>query len=150
MEVDSVEDAAENMTSSNPPPLDESLKTYFAVQLRPREAPIHVVSAFMTTAKDQGILFRRLEVLDTMTVGGTAFVRMRTEMSTPTTILDKLYSGGRSVINSIQGGEYVARLPGGRTGKVAHLVIHAVPKLGQTKMYRGTKIKHWERQFEVA
>lgn len=147
MEVDSVEDAAENMTSSNPPPLDESLKTYLAVQLKPREAPIHVVSAFMNTAKGLNVFFRRLEVLDTLTVGGTSFVRMRTEVVTPYGIMDKLYDAGRSVIYSTQGGEYVAKLPGGRTGKVAHLVMHAVPKLGQTKMYRGTKMKHWAEQF---
>ena len=129
---------------------DEALNTYFAVQLKPREAPIHVVSELMKVANDLGILFRRLEVLDTMTIGGTAFVRMRTEMLAPFTILDKLYAGGRSVINSGQGGQYAARFPSGRAGNVAHMVMHAIPRLGQTKLYKGTKVKHGERQFEAA
>lgn len=151
MGSESVEDVPE-MPTPIPPPVDddESLKTYFAVQLKPREAPIHVVAAFMNTAKGLGVFLRRLEVLDTLTVGGTSFVRMRTEILTPSSVLDKLYGDGRSIISSGQDGQYAARLPGGRIGKVAHLTMHAVPKLGQTKMYRGTKMKHWERQFEAA
>jgi hypothetical protein len=150
MESESVEDDLEDMVTPIPPPLDEPLKTYLAVQLKPREVSIHVVKAVMGAAKDLGILFRRLEVLDTMTMGTLSFVRMRTEMLAPYTILDRLYSDGRSVISSMNGGEYMARLLGGRVGKVNNLVMHATPKLGQAKMYRGTKIKHWERQFEAA
>lgn len=138
------------MTSSNPPPLDEPLKTFFAVQLKPAEQAIHVVEAVMKAAKAAGILFRRLELIDSMTVGTQTYVRMRTEIMNPYPILDRLYAEGRGVVSSMQGGEYVARLPGGRMGKVSNIVMHASPKLGQARMFRGTKIKHWERQFEAA
>ena len=135
------------MSSSNPPPLDEPLKTYFAAQLRPGEQPIHVVAALMKAAKEAKILFRHLELLDVVTIGTVSYVRMRSEIVNPYPILDLLYGTGRGVVSSMQGGEYVARLPGGRMGRVSGLVMHATAKLGQTKMFRGTKFKHWDRQF---
>jgi hypothetical protein len=148
--LDSVEDTPQNMApSSVPPPLDEPLKTYFAVQIRPSETPINVVSAIMVTAKSLGILFRRLEVLDTMTLGSVAYVRMRTELTNPCPILEKLFSEGRSTVSATQGG-YTACLPGGRFGKVPQLTMHAIPKLGQSRMFRGPKYRFWERQFEAA
>ncbi len=137
------------MTSSNPPPPpDEPLNTYFAVQLKPREQAIHVVEAIMKVAVDAGILFRRLEVLDTVTIGTMAFVRVRSEIVNPFPILDRLYSAeGRAVVSAAKGGEYSARMQGGRIGRVTHLLMHATAKLGQTRMFRGTKFKHWDRQF---
>jgi hypothetical protein len=75
---------------------------------------------------------------------------MRTEMVNPYPILDKLYADGRSVVSAMQGGEYAVRLPGGRIGKVSNIVLHATAKLGQSRMFRGTRIKYWERQFEAA
>ncbi len=138
------------MPSSIPPPLDEPLNTYFAAQLKTAEQPIHVAEAVLNAAKDASILFRRLEVLDIITIGAARFVRMRTEIVNPFPIFDRLYSEGRGVISSKHGGEYVALLVGGREGKVSNLLMHASPKLGQSRMFRGTRIKHWERQFEAA
>lgn len=138
------------MTSSVPPPIDDTLNTYFAVQLKPGEKTIQVVAAVMNAAKEANILFRRLEQLDTINIGTSSFVRMRTDLLNPYLVLDRLYNDKRAVVSSMQGGEYVARLPGGRMGKVTNLVMHATAKLGQTRMFRGTKIKHWERQFEAA
>lgn len=138
------------MPSSNPPPIDEPLKTYFAAQLKPGEQPIRVVAAVMKAAKAGAILFRRLELLDTVSIGTLSFVRMRSEMVNPYPILDVLYNEGRAVVSSIQGGEYIVRLPGGRMGKITNLLMHATAKLGQTRMFRGTKFKYWDRQFEAA
>jgi len=138
------------MPSSNPPPFDEPLKTYFAVQVQRGEQPIRVVEAVMKSAKGTGILFRKLELIDTVSIGTSTFARMRTDILNPFPLLDKLYEEGRAIVCSMQGGEYVARMPGGRMGRVSNLIMHAIPKLGQTQMFRGTKMKHWERQFEAA
>jgi hypothetical protein len=138
------------MPSSNPPPLDEPLNTYFAVQLKPAEQAIHVVEAVLKAAKASSLLFRRLEQLDILTIGTLTLVRMRADLVNPYPVLDRLYAEGRAVVSSMQGGEYVARLPGGRMGKVSNVTMHAIAKLGQPKMFRGTKMKYWERQFEAA
>jgi hypothetical protein len=138
------------MPSSVPPPFDEPLNTYFAAQLKTAEKAVHVAEAVMKAAKAADILFRRLEVLDIVTIGTTRFVRMRSEIVNPFPILDRLYHEGRGVISSKHGGEYVALLVGGREGKVSNILMHASPKLGQSRMFRGTRIKHWERQFEAA
>jgi hypothetical protein len=137
------------MTSTIPPPLDEPLSTFFAIERKPREEIGDVVAAVLRAAKDCGVLFRRLEVLDTLTLGVTSYTRMRTELVNPFSILDKLYAGGRNVICSMQGGEYVVRMVGGRMGKISNIIMHATPRLGQSRMFRGTKFKYWERQFET-
>jgi hypothetical protein len=133
--------------SSEPPPIPESLNTYFAVQLKDREVSHHVAGAVLHTAKSLGLLFRRLEVLDTVTVGTSSFVRMRADLVNPFPVLDKVYADGRGVISSMAGGDYAVRLFGGRIGKVPNLFMHSAPKVGQARMYRGTKIKRWETQF---
>jgi hypothetical protein len=138
------------MPSSIPPPLDEPLNTYFAVQLKQGEQAVHVAEAVMKAAKTEGILFRRLEVLDTMSLGSMSFARMRSEIANPFPILDRLYIEGRAVVNRVQGSEYAVRLQGGRVGKVTNVLMHATAKLGQSRMYRGTKFKYWARQFEAA
>lgn len=126
--------------------------TYFAVQLKPMEHPVRIAEAFVKAAHESGTLFRRLEVLDTITIGATAFVRMRSEITNLPAILDSLYKGGKGVVNAApgMGGAYVLRMPGGRVGKVSNLVMNAIPKLGQTRTFRGTQFKFWERQFEAA
>lgn len=136
-------------TSAPPPPLDEPLSTFFAVQPKPREHAVNVVEAVMRAAKSSGVLFRHLELLDTITIGTTPFVRMRTETTSLAPILDQLYSDGRSCV-SAKGGEYVARLQGGRVGKVPQALMHATAKMGQSRMFRGPKFKFWDRQFEAA
>lgn len=133
-----------------PLPIDEPLKTYFAVQLLPKEGAHTIAKVILQTARDESILFRRLEVLDTASIGSTTFVRVRSDLINPFPILDKLHSSGRAVISSTANGEYAVRFSGGRTGKVSNLLMHAEARLGQSRMYRGTKIKRWEAQFEAA
>lgn len=138
------------MPSSPPPPLNEPLNTYFAVQLKDKEVAHHVAAVVLRTARGLNVLFRRLEVLDTVTVGTLTFVRMRADLLNPYPVLDQIYTDGRGVIGSMTGGEYAVRMPGRPVGKVSNLFMHAAAKLGQTRMYRGTKIKRWEAQFEPA
>jgi hypothetical protein len=136
--------------SSIPTPLDEPLRTFFAIQLKQGEGVHHVAEAVLRAAKDVPPLFRRLEVMDKLSIGTGSYVRMRTDMAKPSPVLDKLYNEGRAVVSSTQGGDYTIRIPGGRIGKVSNLVMHAVAKTGQSQMFQGTKIKHWERQFGAA
>ena len=128
-------------------PLDViPLGTYIAVQLGHGEDTHRVAALYMKTAKGLP-LFRRLEVLDTMTLGMSAYVRMRTDDPNPVPILDRLYDAGRGVIH-VAAGEYMVRIPGGRFGKVPSLTMIGSAKPGQARLYRGTKIKLWMRQFE--
>lgn len=139
-----------NVSAPAPPPPpapEEPLKTYFAIQLRVGEAPIQVARAVMDAAKGMSILFRKLEVMDTVTLGTSSFVRMRSEILNPHPILDRLYNDGRAVVSVLPSGEYGVRFQGGRVGKVSQTVMHALPKLGQSRMFRGTKFKYWNRQF---
>lgn len=133
--------------TSEPPAIPESLNTYFAVQLKDREVAHHVAGAVLHAAKSLGLLFRRLEVLDRVSIGSNNFVRMRADLVNPFPVLDKLYSDGRGVLSSMAGGEYAVRIPGRQGGKVSNLWMHSTPKVGQARMYRGTKIKRWETQF---
>lgn len=129
-------------------PPDEPLRTYIAVQVKPDEHPIRVVEAFVRTAGDVKILFRHLELLDTISIGTVTFARMRTDILNPEPILGHLHESGRAVVSSPRK-EYEVRLSGGRTGRVSNLIMHATPKVGQSRMFRGTRFKFWERQFEV-
>lgn len=129
-------------------PLDViPLGVYIAVQLGQGEDTHRVAALYMQTAKGLP-MFRRLEVLDTMTLGNSTYVRMRTDDPNPVPILDRLYDSGRGVIH-LAGGEYVVRIPGGRVGKVASLTMSGSAKPGCARLYRGTKIRLWERQFET-
>jgi hypothetical protein len=125
-------------------------RTFFAVQLRPKESVQEAVAAVFTAAKDANTQFRQLDVLDTVTIGVTQFARMRSDVLNPFPFLERLLSAGRGVINHTVGGAYQLRMPGGREGKISNIMMHASAKLGQTRTFRGTKIKHWERQFHTA
>lgn len=133
-----------------PPPIDAPLTAYFAVQLQGKETSHHVAEVVLKAAKEIDLLFRRLEVLDTLSVGGASVVRMRADILNPYPLIDRIHAAGRAVISAGTGGEYIVRFPGGRTGRYPTTTMHAVAKLGQARMYRGTRIKRWECQFEAA
>lgn len=132
-----------------PPPIQEPLNTYLGVQIKPKQSAHDVAAIVMSAAKDMGVLFRRLEMLDTISVGTFSYARMRTDIVNPVKILNHLRSVQHATI-AYEEGDYVLTFPDGRVGRVPNLVMHAIPKLGQSRMYRGTRIKHWERQFEAA
>jgi hypothetical protein len=127
---------------------DIDLSTYFAVQSTRYETSHDVAKAVMMASKTAQVLFRRLESLDTMSVGTSTFIRFRADLGTPRAVFGALLAGGRGVIEC-QGKTYVVKLPGGRSGPMNTLTMHAEPKPGNQRMYRGTKIKSWEDQFSV-
>ncbi len=125
-----------------------ALNTYFGVELFSSEQPQHVASVICKTGEEAKTLFRRLEVLDIIFVGGHRFARCRSDLINPYPILDLLAVRGRAVIVAVPKSGYQARFRDGRRGPVAQMIMHTSPKLGQRVSYRGPKIKLWQRQFE--
>jgi hypothetical protein len=124
----------------------EKLPTYFAVQMKASEKPHDLVTLLMRAAKNQGKIFRKLEVLDTLTVGTTAYLRMRSDLQGPETLLEEALPGRANITSST--GVYLLQ-NGTRKAKIPNVLMLATPKLGQMQAYHGTKIKHWERQFST-
>src|SRR4051812_47712913 len=126
---------------------DILLPTYFGLQMTRNETPHDVVKAFLDTSKAVRALLRRVEVLDTISVGVSSFIRLRTDLDNPSVILERLRET-RGVIQC-EARTYTVKLPGGRTGPMSTLTMHAEPKPGNQRLYKGTKIKGWEDQFPV-
>lgn len=120
--------------------------TYFAVQLLQNETTHRVAELILRAARDIKVLFRRLEILDTITIGTNRYARVRTDLASPNAVLDRLLLQ-RSVVAPVSGSSYLVRFPDGRTGKLTSFVMHVAPRPGQSRIYRGPKIKRWEEQF---
>ena len=124
------------------------LNTYFGVELRGSESP-HAVSEVVCKAADAAkTLFLRLEVVDVIAVGGTKFVRFRTDLLNFVPMLDALFAQKRSVIQQGTQG-YTVRFTSGRTGPITSMLMHSIPKPGQGAMYKGPKVALWEQAFRV-
>ena len=124
------------------------LNTYFGVELRGSEST-HAVSETVCKAADEAkTLFLRLEVVDTITVGGTKFVRFRTDLLNFVPMLDSLFTKGRSVIQQGTQG-YTVRFTSGKTGPITSMLMHSISKPGQGAMYKGPRVALWEQQFRV-
>lgn len=127
--------------------------SYFAVQVfGRRDVAGSAAAAFLRGAAQVGITFRRLDFLDTFTVGTTEFARFRADLINAWPVLDRLFEEGRSVIgpggpdNNPHG--FLARLTSGKTGSVNFNTMQAAPRALRT--FRGTALDHWERQFRTA
>src|SRR5580693_773401 len=103
------------MSSSPPPPIDDPLNTWFAVQLLPHETVDDLVKGILHVAMESRILFRRVEFVDSFTVGASTYARLRSDLKDATPFMDRLHVDGYSVIHNV-GGEYIARFKGGRVG----------------------------------
>lgn len=125
----------------------ESLNTYFAVQVLSSENTHAVAGAICKAAQEAGTLFRRLEVLDTIQVAAKTFVRCRSDIVNPYLMLDALHAKKRGYVAVTARGQYNVKMADGRMGAVPGTVMHTVPRSGCGAMYRGPKIKLWERQF---
>lgn len=103
----------------------------------------------LVASKGVGVLYRHLEALGAFTVGSLEFNRFRSDMGDieAPKVLGFLFGLGRVVIGRLSTGEYELRSPSGRVASISNLVIHMAAKPGETRMYRGTRIKRWEEQF---
>ncbi len=127
--------------------MDAPTNTYFAIQLLRLENPHNAIQDVFFASRKIRKFFRRLEVLDTFSMGSGCFLRCRTDRTDMLDILQGVQTGGRGVV-VLSNGTYVANV-GGRHGPVSTLGMHAEIKEGLQRMYKGTKIKGWEAQFSA-
>jgi len=122
------------------------LSTYFAVQMLPREAVRDVAQVLLNEADSKGILFRKLQALDTVAVGTTLFARFRADFTDTEgyTIMRALK--GRGTIAQVYG-SYTVQLTNGRSGKYPTATMCATAKAGFGQVFAGTRIKRWKQQF---
>ncbi len=122
------------------------LNSYFAVQLKLREDPAKVVETVCLRARSMGILFRRIERLDTFTLGTRSFLRLRSDLSRSKEVLLALATAeGRGVVYPTADSKFETFVAG-RTVPFSAAIMHLVPR-GSVQMFRGPKVKNWTRQF---
>lgn len=121
------------------------LGTYFSLQLLRGESYKDVAHAFLDAAEKLGALFRKLQVMDLMTVGTTTFVRFRTDLTPIEPILSVMSNRG-TVSADVTGG-YTVKFLGGRSGKYPTSTMCLQPKLGFGQILMGTRLKRWRQQF---
>jgi len=117
---------------------------YFAIESLRGENFKHVTQIVLEAADKRGILFRRLQVLDIISVGAKAFVRFRADMANLQPVVNQLKD--RGVIHEFGGG-YVVHLVDGRKAKFSMAIMCSVPKAGFGQLFVGTRIKRWKQQF---
>ena len=117
---------------------------YAAIQLVEGETPHTIVHRVMLAAHRMGDLFTGLEVLGDLRVGSKRFFRFRTNC--PLRVI-LTFQEERGLIYSEAVG-YVVVLPNGVKGAFAASLIQIPGQAGKTRLYRGTKLPNWERQFE--
>lgn len=121
------------------------LSTYFSVQILRGESYKDVAHAFLDTADRLGLLFRKLQVMDIMTVGTTPFVRFRTDLTSVDPVIKEMVNRGSVTVDPAGG--YVAKFLGGRSGKYPTSTMCLQPKLGFGQILMGTRLKRWKQQF---
>ena len=123
------------------------LGTYFAVQRLGRDNYKNVSEAVLEAAYLHKILFRKLQILELMSVGATSFFRFRSDVEDVSLIIEELLKE-RAVISQGLDGGYKARFPNGKTGKVSTALMCLEPKGGYGQTYAGTRIRRWRDQFK--
>lgn len=121
------------------------LNTYFALQILRGESYKQVAQVVLTEAKAKGVLFRKLQVMDIVSVSTTAFVRFRSDMPDALAVLKSLQN--RALIAVGYGGIYMVTFTNGRSGRFPMSTMCSSPKIGFGHTYAGTKIKKWQDQF---
>ena len=116
---------------------------YFAVQILRGESVKDVAYALMKAAEGASVLFRKLQILDCISVGTTAFARFRSDLSDVEAILK---DSDRGYI-SFSEGCYRVTFTDGRQVKYPTTVICSVQKAGFGQTYAGPKIARWAHQF---
>jgi len=122
------------------------LATYFALQAMRGESYTHVAKAVMEASEKAGVLFRKLQVMDVTSIGGTQFIRFRSDLTQAQEVLQTMPE--RAHVVSDASGNYVVRFASGRTGKYPSSLMNTPPKLGLGRVLAGTRIRNWGRQFE--
>lgn len=124
-----------------------AMVTYFAAQLLRCEHIKDVANAVMQAAETRGVLFRKLQVMDFVSVGTSSFVRFRSDLPDPAAVLTNLNRG----FISFSDGNYRITFADGRQGvKFPTTIMCSVQKVGYGQTFAGPKIKRWAQQFASA
>jgi hypothetical protein len=124
-----------------------NLANYFAVQILRGESVKDVAYAVIKAAEAEGFLFRKLQVLDCISVGTASFARFRSDLGDLASILN---ASNRGYI-AFDDGCYRVSLPGHRPGlKYPTTVLCSVGKSGFGQIYAGPKVARWAQQFPRA
>lgn len=118
------------------------MANYFAVQILRGESVKDVAYAVMMAAEGERVLFRKLQILDCISVGTTPFARFRSDLGE----LPMSLSAERGVISFVDGC-YRVSFTDGRQVKYPTTVICSVQKAGFGAVYAGPKIQRWAQQF---
>lgn len=118
--------------------------SYFAVQIFGFENFKAVVKVVLEAASKQGLLFRKLQVLDVTSIGAFKFIRFRADLQDINSLANGLIDRGVIFQN---GGTYFVHFVDGRNGKVPASTMCAVSKVGFGQTFVGTRIKRWKAQF---
>lgn len=121
------------------------LGSYFSIQILRGESYRDVANAVLTASDSLGVLFRKLQVMDIMAVGTTAFVRFRSDITELDKVLQALPTRGRVAADAT--GAYVVTFQDGRRGKYPTSTMNSSAKLGFGQTFAGPRIKNWRRQF---
>ena len=123
------------------------MATYFAVQLLRGEHVKEVVKAIMLAAESKGLLFRKLQVMDFVSIGTQSFVRFRSDLAEPAAVLASLKRG----FIAFADGNYRFTFADGRPGvKFPTSIMCSIQKVGFGTVYAGPKLKRWAQQFVSA
>jgi hypothetical protein len=117
----------------------------FGVQAHPGEADLHVAEAVIRKAHEMGLQFKRLDVLEPVSIGTARYFRMDAGLSfvSMTPLLDALLAEGRAVIGH-ENGNFTLRI-GERKGVVPISTMQTT--LRPPRVYRGPSDPYWDRQF---
>lgn len=121
------------------------LSSNFAVQLLPRESYRDVAKLVLATADEAKVLFRKLEVMELMTVGTTTFVRFRSDLRDVGRVCERL--AGRSYVAE-RAGAYVVHFIDGRAGRLPATSMCLGAKAGFGVVFTGPRIAKWKAQFQ--
>lgn len=124
-------------------------KTYFAIQIQRQERASEIAELVLSTAEKVGSRFKRLESLDTITIGSTCLLRFRSDVDDATPFLDVLVGQKRGVVR-MQEWKYFL-VCNGRKGTIPTTTMLSTPcRTDQQCVYLGTAIPHWQQQFKPA
>lgn len=122
----------------------EDPTSFFAIKLDTKETPQSLVRVILRIAHEARLLFWTLDVLDTIEIGGSTYLRFRTDLS-PQNLANRLLSWGHTIVLPNESGSYILRHPQGKQGNVPMMSMCQTTRPGYQKSYRGTR--HWEALF---
>lgn len=121
---------------------------FAAVEVKVGEDANQAVGRLMHLAHDQGLVFKLLEVFSTFTLNRTKFVRFRSDLDI-SLVRDALLQEGRGLVWLPKGAVLYQVLFPNAIGTYSLSAMHATARVTESRKYRGTRDKFWNRQFNL-